>query len=314
MLIDVHAHYTPRGYAETMRRVANAARPRTWDNAPHTDSPEHMEFRLKAMDEAGVQLQVLSHGIMAPYVHAEADAVEAARITNDEYAALVARYPDRFKSFVSLPLPHIDASLQEMARGLDDLGMAGVALNCSVFERSLAEPEFEPLYEEMNRRGCVLYYHPCASGICSPWITDYNLQSAAGTSMEDSVIVLHLILKQIPVRYSNIKIIISHVGGLIPMIIDRMDHQMPLAGLAEPPSTTARRLYYDTVGHGNPAAILCGWKAFGPSHLVPGSDWPVLLSHESYFETFDYIRHAGIPSEDVEQILERTAPALLGLG
>jgi predicted TIM-barrel fold metal-dependent hydrolase len=313
VLIDVHAHYTPKGYAETMHRLAKAVRPKTWDNLPHTDSSEHMEFRLKAMEEAGVAMQVLSHGIMAPYLQAEAEAVEAARITNDEYAELVARLPRRFKAFVSLPLPHIEASLREMTRGLDELGMAGVAMNCSVFEQSLADPQFEPLYDEMNRRGCVLYYHPCASGICSPWITGYNLQAAAGTSMEDTVIVLHLILRQIPVRYPRIKIIISHVGGLIPMILDRMNHQMPLTGLAEEPATSARRLYYDTVGHGNPAAMLCGWKAFGPAHLLPGSDWPVLLGHESYFETFDYVRHAGIPADDVEQILERNAPALLGL-
>ncbi|HLG72262.1 MAG TPA: amidohydrolase family protein [Chloroflexota bacterium] len=313
MLIDVHAHYTPKGYADTMLRIEGMRRPPSWNKLPHTDSPADMEVRLKAMDEAGVAMQVLSHGIMAPYAHEVVDAAQAARLTNDEYAELVQRMPERFKAFVSLPLPHVDASLAEMARGLDELGMAGVAMNCSVFQRSLAEPEFEPLYEEMDRRGCVLYYHPCASGICSPWINDYGLQGAAGTSMEDTVLVLHLILKQIPVRYPRIRIIISHVGGLIPMLLNRMDHQMPLSGLAEPPSVTARRLYYDTVGHGNPAAILCGWKAFGADHLVPGSDWPVLLSHESYFETFDYVRQAGIPLEDVEQILEKTAPELLGI-
>lgn len=313
MLIDVHAHHTPKTYADTMLRVAGQTRPPRWAKLPHTDDPVHVETRLRFMDEAGVQLQVLSHGIMAPYVADKAEAVVAARLINDAYAEFVQRNPGRFKAFVSLPLPHIDAALSEMARGLDDLGMAGVAMNCSVMERSIADAEFDPLYAEMNLRGAVLYFHPCASGICSPWINDFGLQGAAGTAMEDSVLVLHLILKQIPVRYPRIRIIISHLGGLIPMLLQRMDHQMPPNGLCEPPSVTARRLFYDTVGHGSQAALLCAWKAFGAEHLVPGSDWPVLLAHESYRETFDYVRQAGLPQADVDAILERNAPALLGL-
>jgi predicted TIM-barrel fold metal-dependent hydrolase len=313
MVVDVHAHYSPKGYVETMFRIAGARRPAGWEELPHTDSEADLDARLQAMDDAGVRMQVLSHGIMAPYAENEPDAVHVARLTNDEYADLVQRYPDRFAAFVSLPLPHVDAALREMERGLDELKMAGVAMNCSVFGRSLAEAEFEALYAEMNRRGVVLYFHPCASGICSPFINDYGLQGAAGTSMEDTVLVLHLVLKQIPPRYPNIRIIVSHLGGLVPMLLNRMDHQMPRKGLREDPSATARRLYYDTVGHGSDAALLCAWKAFGAEHLVPGSDYPVLLAHETYRETFDYVRRAGLPAGDVERILERNASELLGL-
>lgn len=97
------------------------------------------------------------------------------------------------------------------------------------------------------------------------------------------------------------------------MLLQRLDHQLPPAhpGLAEAPSVTVRRLYYDTVGHGSHAALLCAWKAFGAEHLVPGSDWPVLLAHESYRETMRWIADAGLPGDDVEQILERSGPALL---
>src|SRR5579884_2936895 len=163
MLIDVHAHYSPRRYTETMQRLTGGRRPAAWVNYPDNDAPEQIEGRIRLMDEAGVQMQMLSHGILSPYVADEAKAIEAARACNEPYAELVHRYPDRFAAYVALPLPHVDASLAEMRRGLDELGMAGVAMNCSVFQRSLAEPEFEPLYEEMDRRGCVLYYHPCAS-------------------------------------------------------------------------------------------------------------------------------------------------------
>jgi predicted TIM-barrel fold metal-dependent hydrolase len=316
VLIDVHAHHSPKSYTDAMARLTGAQRPRGWERLPHTDSQSDVEKRLELMDEAGVEMQTLSHGIMAPYAREKSHALEAAKICNDGYAELTRRHPDRFGAFVSLPLPHIDLSLREMQRGLDDLGMLGVAMNCSVFERSTAETEFEPLYEELNRRAAVLYFHPCASGICSPMIVDYGLSGAAGTSMEDSVIVLHLIVKQIPTRHPNIKIVISHPGGLIPMLLQRLDHQLPPAhpGLSEAPSTTARRFYYDTVGHGSQAALWCAWNAFGADHLLPGSDYPVLLAHESYRETFRYVAEAGLPEADAHQILHRTAPGLFAKG
>ena len=87
-----------------------------------------------------------------------------------------------------------------------------------------------------------------------------------------------------------------------------------LRDLPEPPSVTARRFYYDTVGHGSHAALTCAWKAFGADHLVPGSDFPVLLNFGTYARTFAWIREAGLPPDDVEQILEKNAPHLLGLG
>jgi predicted TIM-barrel fold metal-dependent hydrolase len=130
------------------------------------------------------------------------------------------------------------------------------------------------------------------------------------------VIVLHLIAKRIPSKYPNVTFIVPHLGGPIPMLLQRLDNQFSMASrnLPEPPSVTARRFYYDTVGHGSHAALLCAWKAFGADHIVPGSDFPVLLSYETYARTFAWIREAGLPAADVDQILERTAPFVLRLG
>jgi predicted TIM-barrel fold metal-dependent hydrolase len=267
------------------------------------------------MDEAEVQMQVLSPAASPPYAEKEADAVEAARLINNAYAELATQYPNRLAAFVSLPLPHIDAALREMERGLDELGMLGVSMTCSCFDRSTAEAEFEPLYEEMNRRGAVLNYHPIQNGICSPMINDYRFTVSVGASLEDSAIVLHLIARHVPTRYPNIKYVVPHLGGIIPMLLQRLDNQAPSQhpDLPERPSVTALRFYYDTVGHGSQAALLCAWKAFGADHLVAGSDYPVLLSFETYRQTFHYVRESGLPAEDVDQILNHNAQRLLGL-
>ena len=313
-IIDIHAHHHPDAYTAALAPLYPGAQARVFGPHPDTDAEEHIQARLALMDAAGVGLQVLSPAATrAPYGLDEQVALHAARLGNDLNAELVGRYPDRFKSFVSLPLPHIDASLRELRRGLDELGMVGVNLHISVLGRSVAEDEFLPIYEEINRRAGLVFFHPCANGICSPMITDYGLTAAVGTSLEDAAIALHLIAKRIPSRFPAITFVIPHLGGPIPMLLERLDNQfsMRLQNLPEPPSVTARRFYYDTVAHGSQAALLCAWKAFGADHLLPGSDYPVLLSFESYERTFSWIKEADIPPGDIDQILQRTAPAVL---
>jgi predicted TIM-barrel fold metal-dependent hydrolase len=269
--------------------------------------------RLEMMDAAGVIRQVLSP-MQGPYLEDASKGAEVAKALNDCYAELVARHPGRFGGFVSLPLPHVGPSLKEMARALDELGMAGVAMNCSVFDRSTAEEEFDPLYEEMNRRGTTVFYHPVQNGICSPMINDYGFTVSVGASLEDSAIVLHHIARKTLARYPNIKLVVPHLGGIIPMLLARLDNQAPQQhpDLPEKPSVTARRFYYDTVGHGSLAALHCAAEAFGAEHLVTGSDYPVLLSFESYKQTFDYINGSSLSSVDIDGVLHRNAAGLLG--
>lgn len=319
MIVDIHAHYFPKAYNDALLRIGGRSLPeaaraitaRTLRN----DDPSGIATRLAQMDDAGVQMQVLSPAASPPYAEREADAVAAARLINDAYAELAAAHPGRFSAVVSLPLPHIDASLREMERGLDQLGMLGISMTCSCFDRSTAEAEFEPIYQEMNRRGTVLNYHPIQNGICSPMINDYRFTVSVGASLEDSAIVLHLIARRVPERFPRIKYVVPHLGGIIPMLLQRLDNQAPSQhpNLPEKPSATARRFYYDIVGHGSPAALLCAWKAFGADQLVAGSDYPVLLQFETYRQTFHYVRECGIPAADADRILEHNSQIVLGL-
>jgi predicted TIM-barrel fold metal-dependent hydrolase len=317
MIVDVHAHYHPRAYSEALTKIFPGANVGSFTPHPDTDDEEHIEARLKLMADADVRLQVLSPAAArAPYGKDEAASVAAARIANDLHARLVDRHPDKFKAFVTLPLPHIEASLRELKRGMDDLGMIGVNLHISALDRSVAEDEYLPVYEEMNRRNGVIFYHPCANSICSPMIADYGFGAAVGTSLEDTAIALHLIAKQIPHKYPNITFIIPHLGGPVAMLLERLDNQFSMKShnLPEPPSVTARRFYYDTVGHGSQAALTCAWLAFGTDHIVTGSDYPVLLSYETYSETFSWINDSTIiPAPDKERILHQNVADLLSI-
>ena len=96
----------------------------------------------------------------APYFDVGRHALAASRHVNDIHDRIVKKYPNRFSSFVALPLPHIDASLRELGRGMGELAMIGVGIQCFCLDRSPADDHFLPIYEELNRRSAVLFFHP----------------------------------------------------------------------------------------------------------------------------------------------------------
>jgi predicted TIM-barrel fold metal-dependent hydrolase len=156
MCIDVHAHLWTDDYLDLLVRYGK------------TKAEEHrglgadatvgdLEARFMMMDAAGVDLQVLSASPQLPTFAVESHAVEAARHVNDLYADIVREHPGRFAAFAAVPLPHVEAALDELGRALDDLGMIGAAVATSTLGRSIADPAWDPLFAELDRRGSVLY-------------------------------------------------------------------------------------------------------------------------------------------------------------
>lgn len=329
MIVDVHAHYMDPRYAAVL--AAHGITGFLTDRRPGGSNgyeppkatgalplPSFTPFgeaqlpeRFAAMDAAGVSRQILSP-TQAPYIEARDQGIAAARLVNDIHHEAAVRHPDRFAFFASLPLPHVEESLDELKRGFDDLGAVGAAMHTFCLNETIAQDAYEPIWRELDRRQAPLFLHPCQNGLCSHLVNDFGLTVCAGASFEDTVAVLHLIGKQIPVRYPGIKFIVPHFGGPLAMLANRLDGQMPRQEFLEPPSQTLRRLYYDIVGWGSRGALLAAIETYGESQIVPGSDWPFLLHHESYTQTFDNIRQAGLPEATVHRILHENAQKLLG--
>ncbi|MEA3003194.1 MAG: 6-methylsalicylate decarboxylase [Sphingomonadales bacterium] len=318
-IVDVHAHLAIPSYLALLAQAgvktpgystaAGAAAPTSGGKG--ADSPEAMAQRVALMDGAGVVTQLLSQSL-GPYVADEAVAVRAARIANDRYAALARAHPGRFLGLASLPLPHVDAALAELRRALDELGLAGAALHATCLGTSIADPRFAPLFAEMNRRRALLCLHPSVNGLLSPLVLDWRLEAAAGPLLEDSVVALQLFAANIPILYPDVRIVVPHLGGGLASMLDRLDNQLHLSipNLAARPSEMARRLYYDTVSHGSAPALHAAVEAFGADRLLPGSDFPVLLSFEPYAATFGYVVKA-LKKPEADLILYRNAEALL---
>jgi predicted TIM-barrel fold metal-dependent hydrolase len=311
MRIDVHAHYFPAEYLDLLERFGSP----TTAFARNTQAgggPDEIAARLAVMDAASVQLQVLSAAPLVPSFDEEAHAVAAARLANDLYADLVTRYPDRFAAFAVIPLPHVDASLAEMDRALGTLGMRGVTITTSMLSRTPTDSSFAPIFAELDRRGSVLSIHPAGIGARSPLITEYGLSWSIGAPIEDTISITQLIVKEIPTRYPHVKIINAHLGGALPMLLDRLDYQLGRLHLSEPPSSMARRMWYDTVGHGSMPALRCACDALGADRLLLGSDYPYQQG-DRYRRAVAYVQESKLPQGGIAAMLDENASLLLDM-
>jgi 6-methylsalicylate decarboxylase len=312
MRIDVHAHLWSERYLDLLARLGND-RTAVHHGLGAGDTDEELRRRFELMDGAGIQMQVLSVTPASPHLQRQADAVEAACMANDEYAALTRRFPDRFGAFAALPLPHTESALAELRRALDQLGMVGAAVTTSVAGRSLADPAFHPVYAELNRRKSVLCIHPAGCGADSPLINGHRIVWSVGAPIEDTIAIMHLVIAGIPSRYPDMKIIASHLGGLVPMVVGRVDDQIDFEApdTPEKPSLAFRRLWYDTVGHNHLPALRAAAEALGADRLLLGTDFPYQPG-ELFYAAVDYVRRAGLSEGDAEAILDRNAAALFG--
>ncbi|MBC2661025.1 amidohydrolase [Novosphingobium flavum] len=270
--IDIHHHLFPPAYLKA-RGDEVAARSRGFTQVLEW-TPEKS---LAEMDAAGTRLAVLS--MTAPVWFGDpAEARALAREANQFAAGLMRDHPGRFGAFATLPLPDVDGALSELAHALDELGAHGVGLLSNYGNAYLGDPRFEPLLQELDRRGAVAYVHPTVASCCQnlvPQIPPAFLE----LPFDSSRTITSLLYSGALSRFPRIRWIFSHGGGTIPFLADRvaqwgkarpdLNVSLPHGALAE-----LRRLNFDTASVTNrPALAAIG--AFVPwSQVLFGTDYP----------------------------------------
>lgn len=224
---------------------------------------------------------------------------------------MVSDYKGRFGLFAVLPLPDIDASLREMEFALDTLKADGVGLLTSYGNMWLGDVRLRPVFDELNRRGAVVYTHPTDAPCCHSlananpatleWFTDTArsimsliAENAGARTGGGGVLGRGRTAGPLPgggggvpitepsaaTRYNNIKFIWSHAGGTLLGAVSRVVGGVDAQSLAGTPAVNSRlyhvrRFYYDTAASANPIAMQ-GLKTLlgGTSHIVFGTDLP----------------------------------------
>jgi aminocarboxymuconate-semialdehyde decarboxylase len=310
--IDVHAHYFPTDYLDLLEQIGNgeielrSPRAGSW---PSTD--DDLERRIEAMDRAGVDMQILSVAAGGPYLSDAAAATRAARAANDRYAEAVRRHPRRLAAFAVLPLPHVEPALAELTRAFDELGMVGVGICTVMAGKAPNDPDFDPVYAELDRRGAVLFVHPTAGACGSPLLLRSGLGWPLGAPLEDAAAALGLLQTGFVRRFPNVRVIIAHLGGMLPFVTERLDHTvdrfMPGRGR---PSEELKRFWYDTA-NGHPAALRCACDTLGVDRLVLGVDYPFVRGAE-YDHGNAYLEAIGLSPAEVRAIRATNAATLFG--
>ncbi|MFF3377223.1 amidohydrolase family protein [Streptomyces sp. NPDC002680] len=271
-LIDVHAHLLPDFYVQ-QATAAGHAHPDGMGGWPSWSVQAHLDL----MDHHGIESAMLS--MSSPGVHFGDDKAARllARRVNEYTAELTRSHPGRFGNFASLALPDVDGALEEIAYAFDELGADGVALMTHTHGVYLGDQRLDPVFAELDRRRAVVFLHP-TSPVC--WE-----QSALGRPrpmveyiFDTARTVTDLVMAGVLTRHPNMRVIVPHCGGAIPVLADRVNEFMSLFLPAQqPPSPDAvqqlRALYYDMAGTAFPRQVPALLQLVDPDRVLFGSDY-----------------------------------------
>jgi len=266
--IDVHHHHTPPPYvaAITARNVPGPVR----DWTP--------EKSLADMDEAGVTTALTSITTPAMRFLDDPGARKLARECNEYSAKLAADSKGRFGMFAVMPMPHVEATLQEIAYALDTLKADGIGLLTSYGDKWLGDPAFAPVMDELNRRQAVVYTHPTTADCCGGLIPDVP-ESIIEWGTDTTRTIASLVFSGTAARLRDVKFIFSHGGGTLPFLTERFV-RLPLINKTLAPRVPngveheLRRFYYDTAQAAHPFALASLTRLVPVSQIVFGTDYP----------------------------------------
>jgi predicted TIM-barrel fold metal-dependent hydrolase len=273
--VDVHHHLSPPEY---IARVSNRA----------PISPPTLNWTVaKSLDDmaqAGVAKAMLSITTPGLWFGDIAFAASLARACNEYGATLVRDHPKEFGLFAALPMPDVEASLREIEYALDTLHADGIAMFTSYSGQWLGDPLFAPVFEELDRRGAVVFTHPTTAQCCGnliPFVPDPAIEFGTDTTRT----IASLVFSGAAARYPNLRLVFSHAGGTMPFLIERFqfiarDHEMAeRTGKGLLP--LLQSFFYDTAQASNPAAMAALRAVIPVSQVLFGSDFPYRRAAEN---------------------------------
>ncbi|MDQ2762212.1 MAG: amidohydrolase, partial [Pseudomonadota bacterium] len=240
--IDVHHHITPPTWLKAVKQAK-------LDNPPMANwSPEKS---LEDMDKGGVATAITSPTTPQLGFLPAADAARIARESNEFARKLANDHRGRFGVFAMLPMPYIDESLKEIAYALDTLHADGIGIMTSYGDKWLGYAQFQPVFDELNRRKAVVYTHPTGPNCCVNLVQGVPA-SAVEYGADTTRTIINLIFSGASTRYADIDFIFSHGGGVLTAVAERLQIQMvntpPYAGKVTPAQVEheLNRFFYDT--------------------------------------------------------------------
>ncbi len=245
-----------------------------------TPTPPMSDYalRIRKMDEAGVDVAIVSLTCPNVFFGTGEISLAAARDINDDMAAARARYPDRIRWFASLPWQHSALAIAELDRALAD-GASGVVVLGNIAGAALTDARFAPVWRAIDDKALPVFIHPTAPpGIGAMGMNQFNLTPPLGFTFDTSLAVARLVLDGFLDRHKRLKLIAGHGGGTIPYLAGRMDfcwdnHPGAREKTSQRPTEYLKRVYADAVLF-RQDALEMAVSVFGEDNVMYGSDYP----------------------------------------
>ena len=274
MIVDFQHHYIPVALAKKRGLYSNTGRTLLQEGGlPATTMHQRLydlELQLKDMDEAGVDVSVLSCllGWTAP--------MEECRFINNDLAEIQKKFPRRFIGLAQAPVLEGKTAIAELRRALTELGLHGVTITSQVTGVSLDSPKLYDLYELACELDAPVFVHPALVPTGYQHLQDYDLPRVLGREVDLTVATTRLIAGGIYDRYPNLKIVMAHFGGGIAAVKERLVGKGYRFGtLKKPFGEYFDQVYFDMAGfEGGTIALNCALQGIRPERLVFASDYP----------------------------------------
>jgi predicted TIM-barrel fold metal-dependent hydrolase len=277
-VIALEEHYFDPEVASTFSR-ADAGPP-----ALRPQLEDLGELRLRAMDEAGIDLQVISHGSPSTQRMDAESAVRLARAANDRLADAVRRHPRRFAAFAALPTADAAQAADELERCVDKLGFKGAMVHGPTNGVFLDDRRFWPIFERARALDVPIYVHPALPDptVAKIYYGDYVeqfpglLTSAWGFTVETATQGIRLVLSGVFDAYPGVQVVLGHLGESLPFSLWRIDE-----GLARGSRTPSAfrdaflaHFHITTSGNFSTPALQCCIAEMGLERIMFSVDWP----------------------------------------
>ena len=326
MNIDLHSHFFPVGAFQYPGKDENRERDLVLQDGTLTDR-SRIGFRpglgagaydplarIKALDEMQIDLQAISPSpILLFYGEEPAVAAHFTRKQNEAIQRVVEKHPERFVGFGSVPLQSVSESIA-IAEEAKAMGLCGLEIGNAVGDKPLDDPSFAPFFEAAQRLDMLLFVHPLEGGLDADDPLAPVLGNVLQFTFRTTMMVERMILTGMFEKYPNLRLCLSHGGGLLAFNIWRLDHSYELRpelkkAVPHKPSEYLKRIYFDTIVH-SVEALRYLVRVAGADRVVLGTDYPMAMGD---FAPVQKVEALGLGEEERKSILGSNAARALGL-
>lgn len=315
MVIDIYCHHISKSVGKVLEKEKYYGEGREFSYPPQNADPE---IRLGLMDKYQVDVQALTQTTPVLLGFGPEDAAEICRVSNNDNYALCKAYPKRFVNVCIFSLLDMKKALTELDRSINELDCRGVTISTNQNGKGLDSPEFFPFYEKVVKHDLPVLLHPThfESYPLVDMEKGWRMMHLFGWPFDSTQAVWRLIFGGVIDRFPSMKIVMHHLGAMLPFFSRRIEqnfNKFLKDKIPRPISEYWKNIYGDTATDGTLASYPCGYAFFGPERMMYGSDYPFGAEAGEDFirSNLEGVKSLNIPAGEQEKILGENARKLL---